>query len=263
MDKRKIAIVVAIGILIVVLLVTSALGSGDNKLAAFDDVLASPSVLGALAVSNSTLAQIGIGSSGGSPQHVSAKSTLVLNGKPEILYVGAEYCPYCAAERWPVIIALMRFGTFSNLHYMTSSHTDVYPDTATFTFYNSTYQSSYITFVAREIVTNKFVNGTYPPLQTLNGTENSITTALNPSGSIPFIDFANKSTISGSTYSPQILQNMNWSQVAAQLAVQNSTTAQSILGSANLITAQICKATNNTPASVCSASYIKRIESFT
>ena len=27
-------------------------------------------------------------------------------GKPEIVFVGAEYCPYCAAERWPIVMAL-------------------------------------------------------------------------------------------------------------------------------------------------------------
>src|SRR5580692_4399811 len=25
---------------------------------------------------------------------------LTLDGKPEVLYMGAEYCPFCAAERW-------------------------------------------------------------------------------------------------------------------------------------------------------------------
>jgi len=28
---------------------------------------------------------------------------------PLVLYVGAEYCPYCAAQRWSTIIALSRF----------------------------------------------------------------------------------------------------------------------------------------------------------
>ena len=32
---------------------------------------------------------------------------------PEVLYMGAEYCPYCAAQRWSTIIALSRFGTWA------------------------------------------------------------------------------------------------------------------------------------------------------
>ncbi len=40
---------------------------------------------------------------------------LTSGGKPEVFYTGAEYCPYCAAQRWPLIVALSRFGTFSGL----------------------------------------------------------------------------------------------------------------------------------------------------
>ncbi|MBV9382599.1 MAG: DUF929 family protein, partial [Streptosporangiaceae bacterium] len=43
-------------------------------------------------------------------------SPLTAGGKPEMLYMGAEYCPFCAAERWAMVVALSRFGTFSGLH---------------------------------------------------------------------------------------------------------------------------------------------------
>ena len=39
---------------------------------------------------------------------------LTSNGKPEMLYIGAEYCPYCAAMRWSMAVALSRFGTLFN-----------------------------------------------------------------------------------------------------------------------------------------------------
>jgi len=64
-------------------------------------------------------------------------------GKPEVLYIGAEYCPYCAAERWALIVALGRFGTFSGLQTTTSSSTDIYPNTPTFTFRGATYTSDF------------------------------------------------------------------------------------------------------------------------
>ena len=63
------------------------------------------------------------------------------SGKPLVLYIGAEYCPYCAAERWPLIVALGRFGTFSGLRTTTSSSSDAFPDTPTFTFHGATYTS--------------------------------------------------------------------------------------------------------------------------
>ena len=37
-------------------------------------------------------------------------------GKPEVLYVATEYCPFCAAQSWPLIIALSHFGQFSGLN---------------------------------------------------------------------------------------------------------------------------------------------------
>jgi hypothetical protein len=56
-------------------------------------------------------------------------------GAPTVLFIGAEFCPYCAAERWSLINALGRFGTFSGLKTTYSSSTDVFPDTPTFSFH--------------------------------------------------------------------------------------------------------------------------------
>src|SRR5712692_8559609 len=55
-------------------------------------------------------------------QTISPAGTLLTgNGKPEVVYVGAEYCPFCAAERWALSVALSRFGSFSGLHLIHSS----------------------------------------------------------------------------------------------------------------------------------------------
>jgi Domain of unknown function (DUF929) len=29
-------------------------------------------------------------------------------GQPELLYIGADWCPYCASEQWAMIVALTR-----------------------------------------------------------------------------------------------------------------------------------------------------------
>ena len=71
-------------------------------------------------------------------------------GKPEVLYIGGEYCPYCAAERWAMVNAFSRFGTFTGLTTTHSSSTDVYPNTPTYTFAGSTYTSKYVTFTPVE-----------------------------------------------------------------------------------------------------------------
>jgi hypothetical protein len=61
---------------------------------------------------------------------------------PIVLYIGAEYCPYCAQQRWPLMLALMRFGNFSGLSYTESSSTDVYANTATFSFRTAAYRAA-------------------------------------------------------------------------------------------------------------------------
>src|SRR5579862_7743209 len=36
---------------------------------------------------------------------------LSIAGKPAIVFVSEESCPFCAAERWPLAVALSHFGT--------------------------------------------------------------------------------------------------------------------------------------------------------
>src|SRR5699024_4593292 len=69
---------------------------------------------------------------------------------PTVLYMGADYCPYCAAIRWPLVVALMRFGDFSGVKYMRSSHDDVYADTVTFSFHGAEYASDHVKFASVE-----------------------------------------------------------------------------------------------------------------
>jgi thiol-disulfide isomerase/thioredoxin len=71
-------------------------------------------------------------------------------GKTEVIYVGAEYCPYCAAERWSLTMALSRFGTFTGLKETSSSSTDIDPNTSSFTFVDSSYTSQWVDFTPVE-----------------------------------------------------------------------------------------------------------------
>ena len=86
---------------------------------------------------------------------ISGEPELTLDGKPEVLYMGGEYCPYCAAERWAVAAALDRFGVLSGTKFIHSSPTDVYPSTPTMSFYKSSYASKYVAFVPVEWYSEK------------------------------------------------------------------------------------------------------------
>jgi thiol-disulfide isomerase/thioredoxin len=121
----------------------------------------------------STLDSVAAGAVKAKPQTISGGTPLTANGKPEVLYMGAEYCPYCAAERWAMIVALSRFGTFSGLATVHSAaangagQAEPFPNTPTFTFANATYTSQYLTFSSVEEQTNipDSATGGYTQLQ--------------------------------------------------------------------------------------------------
>jgi hypothetical protein len=175
-----------------------------------------------------------------------------------------------------MVIALSRFGTFSQLYQITSSATDTPPSLSTFSFYPKLYKSplytsQYIDFVPVEAYTNVQNNdGTYPTLQTLTADQKKLFGTYDAppyidaasAGSIPFIDIANKYIAIGLPpgFSPQDIAGKQWSDIANSLADTSSTISQHILGSANYLTAGICMATGQQPASVCSTDVIQTIE---
>ena len=203
----------------------------------------------------SELDAVGKGSANNLIKPVSGSALTGANGDPQVFYLGAEYCPYCAAERWPMIIALSRFGTFSGLKTTTSSSSDVYPNTPTFTFHGATYTSQYIDFVSVE-TTDRDRN----PLESPTAAQQALVNQYDTSGSIPFVDFGNRYAFSGAMYLPDVLSGMSWQAVADTLLQPDSNQAKAILGSANLITAAVCRLTSDQPTSVCSSATIQALE---
>jgi len=176
-------------------------------------------------------------------------------GKPLVLYIGAEYCPYCAAERWATVVALSRFGDFSGLGLTTSSSTDIFPSTRTLTFYGSSYTSDVITFEGVETQSNRLsATGSYESLQTPTPQQQQLFSTYNSSGGIPFLLIGNKYMISGSSFQPDVLQGKSWQEIATALKDPSSEIAKQVLGAANTITAAICTLTNGQPSDVCTSS---------
>jgi hypothetical protein len=204
----------------------------------------------------------------GKPTTISG-SALTSNGKPEMFYMGAEYCPYCAAERWAMIVALSRFGTFTGLATVHSAvangagTAEPDPNTPTWTFVHATYSSPYLAFSPVEIQTNipDPSTGSYTTLQTPTAAQQALVTKYDgSSGSIPFIDFGNKYMISGVSYNPGVLDGLSWATIATDLSNPSSPVAQAVDGTANYITAAICKMTGNQPASACTTT-VQSLES--
>ena len=219
------------------------------------------SVLASLSVSPATLDAVGTPAGVVPPSTVNGSGAILrgADGKPVLTYIGAEYCPYCAAERWGLAVALSRFGTLSHLSGTHSASADVYPNTQTLSFYGSSYSSPYLDFQPVEESTNQPVGGTYQTLQTPTAAQSSLLTTYDAAGSIPFLDIGNKYVITGASYSPQVLQGLSREQIAAQLNDPSSPVAQAIDGSANYITAAISKVTGSQPSSVANSATIAGI----
>ena len=221
------------------------------------------SVLGQLtSVPAATLDQVGAGTTTANPTTITG-AALTSGGKPEVLYIGAEYCPYCAAERWAMIVALNRFGTFSGLAPIRSAakdgagNTEPFGLTPTWTFAKSSYTSSFLTFTPVEGYTNipDKTTGFYTVLQPPTAAQQALLNKYDAAfqGAIPFIDYGNRYMSVGASYNPAILSGLTWAQIADDLHDPSSTVAKSVLGTANFATAAICSLTNNQPASACTA----------
>ena len=111
----SVVVVLAIVVAFIVIKLNSSPASDNSPNGPTGAALASV-VTNVTSVPASALDTVGDGSGSVTAKPTSISGTaLTANGKPEVLYMGAEYCPYCAAERWAMIVALSRFGTFSGL----------------------------------------------------------------------------------------------------------------------------------------------------
>ncbi|MHB1525287.1 MAG: DUF929 family protein [Candidatus Dormibacteria bacterium] len=280
-STRPWALIGAIGGVVAVFLaviiffdVTAGNGGQDTQ------VLAAPaSVVAAIThVPTRTLTQVGTGDINNPPQPIKVSTPkLTQNGKPEVLYIGAEYCPYCALLRWSLVGALSRFGKFSNLQIIRGSATDpAGQNIATFTFaHGVTYSSPYVSFVTREMYSNVPTTSNsvgYLPFEALTKQESQIfnTVCSGPSGpGFPCVDYGGLSAQVGTESAPPSqpgppgLQGYDWQQIANFLSKPSSVPAKMILGGINYDTAALCQLTGNKPGSVCNTSLIQQLEKTT
>jgi hypothetical protein len=168
---------------------------------------------------------------------------LTINGKLAIVFVSEESCPFCAAERWPLTVALSHFGTWSQLGITKSSATDVYPNTATLSFRAARYRSAELTLRTTELTDN-----VGHPLQAQTPLDAELiatydvppyVNSVDQSGAVPFLDIGNQYILAGAQYDPQLLAGLSAAQIAGQLGNPSSPVAEAIDGAAQVIVAAI------------------------
>ena len=196
----------------------------------------------------STLDAVGIGS----VTQVAAKSVpngqpVLKDGKPRVLYIGADYCPYCGLERWPLTIALSRFGSFTGLKAALSSPDEgAASNIPTVSYDAATYTSQYLAFDGVETA-----DRLGKPTKTIDPADKTAMAPYNPKSSIPWLYWGTGYQVGASFPDYQFLAGKKAADVAAKLADPTSAEAQAVLGAANLHTAQLCKLTNGQPGNVC------------
>ena len=184
-------------------------------------------------------------------QTVNGKA-LTADGKPELLYIGAEYCPHCAAQRWPLYVALSKFGTFSpqpgRIHSANQEG-----NVPTLSFYGTKYSSPYLSFTPVEVYTNKPApNGGYTLLELPTKSQTQLWQNGN-GGSFPYVNFGGKATLPSAQYSYGPLQNLSFNTVANQVGDNSTMIGANINASASQLIKTICSTmTHNQPSAVCS-----------
>jgi hypothetical protein len=267
-QRRVVALAAGAVVLVLVGLVAARLLTSGSAATTREGPAPEALVEQVTAVPATTLEQVGRGSVTTLPTAVRADLQRGPDGLPVVTYVGAEYCPFCAGERWPLIVALSRFGTFSGLRLSHSASDDVYPNTATFSFVGATFSSPYVTLSAVELQSNVRAGGAYQTLQTPTPAQSFVVQKYDvppyvptaSGGSIPFLDLGAQYIVSGASFDVGVLRGMTQDQIAASLTDPSSAQARAVLGAANALTAGICAATRDNPAEVCGQPAVKSLE---
>lgn len=194
---------------------------------------------------------------GGLPDPLRATAFETLRGsggRPLVVYVGAEYCPFCASQKWSLVVALSRFGSLHGLTPSSSSSTDVYPNTPTLSFRDVRYTSDLVELSAVETADREG-----RPIAAMTAVQSASMSRSDPRGSIPFLSIADRSVAVGSGYRPDVLTGRTWSEIAGQLHDPSSPIARAVLGNANWITAAICRQTGGRPAAVCDSAAVRAV----
>jgi thiol-disulfide isomerase/thioredoxin len=184
---------------------------------------------------------------------------LLDGGKPLVFFMGAEWCPFCASERWGLVEATSRFGKWSGLRELRSREgQDYFPALATYDLSQATYTSDYISIRHKEVAT---VEG--DPLQKLGSFEEGLVNGYDKLGSVPFLFAsgpAGRYTVE-LPFSPGLLDGQSFASLRKEVAAAAPTPAvEAIDGQADAITALICKLDGRQPASVCAKGSIPALE---
>jgi Domain of unknown function (DUF929) len=188
-----------------------------------------------------------------------AAPPLSSGGRPEIMFICAEYWSKCAAERWALVMALSKFGTFTTLKGTTSGAAGASPKTPTFSFYGAAYSSKYLTLVTDELETNTDVGGgEYPLLQPPTTQEMTTMKAWDRAPyttttlSLPFAYIAGTFLLTSAQYDASAISQTSFQAAASIMSSGTDPVSRHAEAAAGYLVADFCALTRDHPAQVCS-----------
>ena len=174
--------------------------------------------------------------------------------KSLVFFMGAGFCPFCAAERWAIVNALKNFGTWEGLvDDKSAGHDEKYLNIPTMNFARAKYTSDFVEFAGKETADRNF-----EPLQELDDKDYEILDTYNPDQIIPFLLIDGQFMQVGAGYSPQLLEGMDHAKVKAELENPNSQVGKAMRAEIDNITALICKSIGGKSAA-CNSENVKSL----
>lgn len=184
--------------------------------------------------------------------HVTDQPFKRSSGKSLVYFMGAGFCPFCAAERWAIVMALERFGKWEGIVEDKSAGQDEkYLNVPTFNLARARYSSEHIEFAGKETADRNF-----EPLQELDDSDFEILDMYNPDQMIPFLLVDGQYMQVGTGFSPEMIQNMSHEQVRTELSNPESVIGKAIREEIDNITALACKSIKGA-GDACSSDSVK------
>lgn len=186
--------------------------------------------------------------------HVTDRPLKRESGKSLVYFMGAGFCPYCAAERWAIIKALERFGQWEGVtEDRSAGHDEKYLNVPTFNLARAKYSSEHVEFLGKETADRNF-----EPLQELEDSDFEILDMYNPDQMIPFLLVDGQYMQVGAGFSPELIQNMSHEEVQSELGKKESSLGKAIRGEIDNICALICKSIGG-KSEVCNSYSVKML----
>ena len=186
--------------------------------------------------------------------HVTDQPLKRPGGRSLVYFMGAGFCPFCAAERWAIVKALEQFGSWEGLaEDKSAGHDEKYLNVPTFSLARAKYSSGMIEFAGKETADRNF-----EPLQELDDDDYEVLDMYNPDQMIPFLLIDGQYMQVGAGFSPELIQNMSHQQVHKEIDSPNSTIGKAIRAEIDNIAALVCKSVAS-KADVCNSESVRAL----